>query len=72
MKSVLLAMFAIVNALTAQIEGTLTGKLTDQRSGNELIGASVYVVGTKIGAATDIEGKFFTELEEILTNRKKQ
>lgn len=58
MKSVLLAVVVIANVLAAQTDGALAGKITDQRSGEELIGASVYVVGTKIGAATDIEGKF--------------
>ncbi len=38
--------------------GTLYGKIVDQRSGEELIGASVSLVGTKIGSSTDIEGKF--------------
>ncbi len=42
----------------AQQGGTLSGKVTDAKSGEDLIGANVMVVNTKFGASTDIEGKF--------------
>lgn len=38
--------------------GTLQGKITDERSGDDIIGANIAVVNTKLGASTDIEGKF--------------
>jgi hypothetical protein len=38
--------------------GSLTGIVTDERSGEDLIGANVFIVDTKLGASTDIEGKF--------------
>lgn len=42
----------------AQQGGTLSGKVTDIKSGEDLIGANVMIVNTKLGASTDIEGKF--------------
>lgn len=36
----------------------LHGKIVDQESGEELVGANVLLVGTTMGAATDIDGKF--------------
>lgn len=46
--------------LTLQVHAqrTLTGTLTDQKSGEALIGASVSVKNTVKGTVTDIEGKF--------------
>jgi outer membrane receptor protein involved in Fe transport len=38
--------------------GTLDGKVLDKESKEPLIGASVAIVGTSIGAATDIDGHF--------------
>jgi hypothetical protein len=38
--------------------GSLTGKIRDQRSGDELIGANVLLVDTKLGASTDIDGRY--------------
>lgn len=42
----------------AQAQRTLTGSVIDSGSGEPLIGASVIVTGTNIGAATDIDGQF--------------
>lgn len=38
--------------------GTIIGKITDEKSGEDLIGANVFIVDTKLGASTDIEGKY--------------
>jgi len=38
--------------------GKISGKIIDKKSGEELIGVSVSIEGTNIGAATDVEGKF--------------
>lgn len=38
--------------------GSLIGKIRDQRSGDELIGANVLLVDTKLGASTDIDGRY--------------
>ncbi|MDO4511106.1 MAG: SusC/RagA family TonB-linked outer membrane protein [Bacteroidales bacterium] len=41
----------------AQSNGKVTGTVTDQ-NGEPLIGATVMVKGTKLGTATDVDGKF--------------
>ena len=38
--------------------GKLSGKVTDLTTGEPLIGANVIVVGTSLGAATDINGEY--------------
>ncbi|MBP6673481.1 MAG: carboxypeptidase-like regulatory domain-containing protein, partial [Bacteroidetes bacterium] len=38
--------------------GIFAGKVTDAKTGDDLIGANVFMVGTKLGASTDIDGKF--------------
>ncbi len=42
----------------SQQGATFTGKVTDAKSGEDLIGANVMIVNTKLGSSTDIEGKF--------------
>ena len=42
----------------AEAGGILVGKITDEKSGEDLIGANVFIVNTKLGSSTDIEGKF--------------
>jgi TonB-dependent receptor len=42
----------------AIVAGTLTGKISDEKTGDDLIGANVFIVDTKLGASTDIDGKF--------------
>lgn len=45
-----------INAFAQQ--GRITGKVTDKKTGEELIGVSVQIEGTTKGAATDFEGKY--------------
>ena len=47
---------AALNKLLAQIK--ITGKITDQTTGESLIGVSVKVKGTSAGTVTDINGNF--------------
>ncbi len=44
--------------LRAQQFGELHGVITDQASGEPLVGVNIILVGTSIGAATDIDGKY--------------
>ena len=45
-------------SLSAQENVKLIGKVTDKDSGEELIGASVVIVGTTFGTKTNIDGEF--------------
>ncbi|MFH0990598.1 MAG: TonB-dependent receptor [bacterium] len=55
---VLLVLFAL-NMLTAQTAGKLSGSIKDADTGESLIGANVMLLGTKLGAVTDVEGTYF-------------
>jgi TonB-dependent receptor len=39
-------------------QGTLQGVITDQMEGEPLLGATVHIVGTSLGASTDFEGRY--------------
>ncbi len=39
-------------------QGSLTGKVTDKKDGQPLIGAVVYIADLRSGAATDVNGKY--------------
>jgi outer membrane receptor protein involved in Fe transport len=43
---------------SAQDKGRIAGKIIDRKTGEELIGVSVQIEGTSIGAVTDFEGKY--------------
>lgn len=47
----------LVLAVSAQT-GRIGGKIIDKKTAEELIGVSVQIEGTSLGAATDFEGKF--------------
>jgi len=59
MKKIVLFVTLIVTtfSLFAQTK-TLTGKITDAVTKEPMVGATVLVKGTKIGTATDVDGKF--------------
>ena len=39
-------------------QGSVSGRVTDTDTGDPLVGANVLVVGTNLGAATDVNGEF--------------
>ena len=47
----------------------ISGKITDKSSGEELIGAAIFVLGTNNGSITDFEGNY--ELSNIESGSKK-
>ena len=47
----------------------ISGKITDKSSGEELIGAAIFVLGTNNGTITDFEGNY--ELSNIESGSKK-
>jgi TonB-dependent receptor len=48
--------FTILSGITYSQTGTISGKIIDAKSGEELIGASVLIKGTGKGASSDING----------------
>lgn len=53
----LVLMLILSSALFAQ-KYTISGTITGAESGENLVGANVYVKGTSMGAATDVDGKY--------------
>ena len=52
-----LALALVATPLLAQT-GTITGRVTDARSGVPITTAQVTITGTSLGAAVDAEGRF--------------
>lgn len=59
----LLFLFLLPVTLFAQSTGTLTGTVTDAKTGEPLIGATVILEGTSLGDATNPSGRF--EIDNI-------
>lgn len=55
-KGTLLLMIFIVSSIIGQ--GNLRGVVADSLTNEGLIGANVFIIGTSLGSATDIEGKY--------------
>ncbi|MBL7839118.1 MAG: TonB-dependent receptor [Cyclobacteriaceae bacterium] len=59
MQKALLSLVALIlSAGVAFSQGSIAGKITDEKTGEAIIGGSVLVQGTSIGTSTDIEGNF--------------
>ena len=52
-----LLLFGMASFLIAQ-NGSISGRVTDADTGDPLVGANVIIVGTNLGAATDINGEY--------------
>jgi len=53
----LLLLIGMTTFLVAQ-QGSVSGRVTDADTGDPLVGANVLVVGTNLGAATDVNGEY--------------
>lgn len=59
MHKLLLAISLILVSLTALAQnGTITGVVTDSKTGETIIGANVSIQGTQVGDATNLDGEF--------------
>ena len=56
--TVLFFILLLPGIVLAGTTGKLKGKVTDQQTGEPLIGANVLVIGTSFGAATDVNGDY--------------
>ncbi len=52
------ALMLLMFCAAAQAQQTVTGNLTDQQTGDPLIGASVFIKGTTSGTVTDFDGNY--------------
>ena len=58
-----LILLGIFSALGLSAQTTLTGKVTDDNTGESLIGATI-VYGKGVGTATDFDGNYSLELQQ--------
>ncbi|GAA5031292.1 SusC/RagA family TonB-linked outer membrane protein [Marivirga lumbricoides] len=58
MKHKLLILLFLLSGYLALGQNTITGKVTDQASGQGLPGVNIFKVGTSEGAVTDLDGNF--------------
>jgi len=63
-KLTLLILVLVSSFTLAQKTYKVSGKVTSQQTGEELIGANVYVKGLAIGAAADVNGKYEFKVPE--------
>ncbi|SHN41996.1 Outer membrane receptor proteins, mostly Fe transport [Chitinophaga sp. CF418] len=59
---VCLLLSSFLSAFAVVDNGKVTGKVTDQKTGEALIGVTVIVQGTSTGAVTDVEGRYTLNL----------
>ncbi len=50
--------FLFLSIVPAGTTGKISGVITDEKTGDAIVGATVLINGTAIGAATDVEGNF--------------
>lgn len=55
----LMLIILISDLLHAGVTGKISGKITDKKSGMPVAGANIFLIGTNLGAATNLEGEFF-------------
>ena len=60
---ILFTFFQLLIVMTAFGQGTITGTILDEKTGEALIGANVIIEGTTIGTATDFDGKYQFKVE---------
>jgi hypothetical protein len=58
-KNILLILFLILNCSSFSVTGKIQGKVTDKNTGEALPGVNVMILGTTLGAATDVNGEYF-------------
>ena len=57
--SISILLFLFGNFIYAGTTGKISGKISDKSTGEALIGANVLIVGTTLGASSDIDGNYF-------------
>lgn len=55
-------LFVLLMSLQAIAGGKISGKVTDEKTGDPIIGATIIVQGTGKGSATDVDGRFLIDV----------
>lgn len=54
----IISVLSLSSLLLASTTGKIAGKVTDHETGEPLMGVNVVLVGTELGAATDLDGRY--------------
>lgn len=57
-KAIITVLFVIISAAVFAQTGKISGKVSDKKTGETLIGVTVKIKGTTKGSSTDVDGKF--------------
>lgn len=57
-KALITTLFAFISVITFAQTGKISGKVSDKKTGETLIGVSVKIKGTTKGMSTDVDGKY--------------
>lgn len=57
----LLSLIVLSNIAFAGTTGKLAGKVTDSQTGEPVVGATILIQGTSMGAATDVNGYYYVD-----------
>ncbi|WP_010418960.1 TonB-dependent receptor [Anaerophaga thermohalophila] len=63
MKQIAIVILTLISTIAYAQKGTIRGTVYDGSTGETLVGVSVVIKGTYIGAATDLDGQFSIETE---------
>ena len=55
---ILLILLAVCTSAFAQSKGSISGKISDKSTNEDLIGANIIIVGTSTGTSSDIDGSY--------------
>jgi TonB-dependent receptor len=58
LRKILFALLLSSSTIAFAQTGSISGTVTDAKTGETVVGANIVIVGTTIGAASDIDGKF--------------
>ncbi len=54
-----LSFMLLISLGYAASDGKIVGKVIDKKTGNPLPGVNIIIIGTEMGAATDMEGDYY-------------
>ncbi|MGB3618651.1 MAG: carboxypeptidase-like regulatory domain-containing protein, partial [Catalinimonas sp.] len=64
LKPLLTLLLILISLTTLRAQnGTITGKVVDEETGEELIGVNVLIEGTTMGSSTDLSGVYNISIE---------
>ncbi len=56
--TIILSLFLLTNSILSQEKGIVYGKVVDAKSGESLLGVNIFLQGTTLGAASDLDGEY--------------